>query len=223
MNAAQITFTNRRPRFARHGKDRSLDPKTNERATRLNFSTIRTGHNGARPVLPCSSGPPTASRQSDKTTASQDQARQSSTCNRAGDSHSVEDKGRVKRWTRCRSGADDVGADPQPIGRDTSIFFVKQPYASSITTFHNARARFGAFASDLATFVARSAGSSRVEWTSKKPKFGLQRMGNAPKITRRAFFLGKCHRVVMVACLNNVKLSVVLPRQEAALEPRNAS
>jgi hypothetical protein len=63
----------------------------------------------------------------------------------------------------------------------------------------------------------------RVEWISKKPKFGLQQMGNAPKITRRAFFLGKCHRVAMVACLNNVKLSVVLPRQDAASEPRNAS
>jgi hypothetical protein len=63
----------------------------------------------------------------------------------------------------------------------------------------------------------------RVEWINKKPKFGLQQMGNAPKITRRAFFLGKCHRVAMVACLNNVKLSVVLPRQDAASEPRNAS
>src|ERR1700746_2704106 len=98
--------------------------------------------------------------------------------------------------------------------------FVKQPYASSITKFHNNAnnvpqcARFSAFASALATIVARSAGSSRVDkqeaqvWT---------------KITRRAFFLGKCHRVAMVACLNNVKLSVVLPRQDAASEPRNAS
>jgi hypothetical protein len=108
--------------------------------------------------------------------------------------------------------------------------FVKQPYAM----FHNnvpqhannvpQRARFSAFASTLTTFVARSAGSSNVvEWISEKPKFGPQQMGYAPKITRRAFFLGKCHRVAMVACLNNVKLSVVLPRQEAALEPRNAS
>ena len=45
-------------------------------------------------------------------------------------------------------------------------------------------------------------------------------MGNAPKITRRDFFLGKCHRVAMVACLNNVKLSGVLTRQEAALGQR---
>ena len=33
----------------------------------------------------------------------------------AGHAHAVERKGRVKRWTRCRSGANDVGADPQPV------------------------------------------------------------------------------------------------------------
>jgi hypothetical protein len=49
-----------------------------------------------------------------KSTASQDQARQSSTCNGTGDSDTVEHKGRVKGW---RSGtANDVSADPQPIG-----------------------------------------------------------------------------------------------------------
>ena len=32
-----------------------------------------------------------------------------------GTAHAVERKGRVKRWTRCRSGANDVGADPQPV------------------------------------------------------------------------------------------------------------
>ena len=60
-----------------------------------------------RLAMPCSSGPPTASRQGQKSTASQDQARQSRTDDGTGDGHAVEHKGRVKR-----SLASDVGADP---------------------------------------------------------------------------------------------------------------
>jgi hypothetical protein len=58
----------------------------------------------------------TAARQGQKSTASQDQARQSRTGDGSRDSHAVKHKGRVKR-----SLASDVGADAQPIRRDTSI------------------------------------------------------------------------------------------------------
>src|SRR5262245_43454551 len=64
----------------------------------------------------------TAARQDQKNTASQDQARQSRTDDRTRDGHAVEHKGRVK-WSL----ASDVGADPQPIGRNTSIAVISCP------------------------------------------------------------------------------------------------
>ena len=80
------------------------------------------------PRLARSSGPPTASRQGEKTTASQDQARQSSTNDGTGDSHAVDDEGRVKLWHRGAINAtNNVSADPQPIGRDASIAVISCP------------------------------------------------------------------------------------------------
>jgi len=64
----------------------------------------------------------TAARQSQQSNASQDQARQSRTDDGSRDSHAVKHKGRVKR-----SLASDVGADPQPIGFDTSITVIPCP------------------------------------------------------------------------------------------------
>jgi hypothetical protein len=82
------------------------------------------------------------------------------------------------------------------------------------TTSHNAQSLVHLLRLLQSSLQAGRRFEQGCEWISKKPKFGLQQMGNAPKITRPALFLGKCHRVAMVACLNNVKLSVVLPQQE---------
>src|SRR3981189_815039 len=62
-----------------------------------------------------SGGLPPPSPPAEKATARQDQAGQSSTGDGGGHAHTVERKGRVKRWTRCRIGANDGGADPQPV------------------------------------------------------------------------------------------------------------
>src|SRR5215471_6447603 len=78
-----------------------------------------------RLAMPCSSGPPTASHQRQKSTASQDQARQSRTDDRTGDEHAVEHEGRVKLWRRVAT--NNVSADPQPIGRDASIAVISCP------------------------------------------------------------------------------------------------
>jgi hypothetical protein len=68
----------------------------------------------------------TAARQDQKNTTSQDQARQSSTNNGAGDAHAVEDEGRVELWRRGAT-TNNVSADPQPIGLDTSITVISCP------------------------------------------------------------------------------------------------
>jgi hypothetical protein len=52
----------------------------------------------------------TASRQGEKSTASQDEAGQSCTGDGGRDGHAVEDKGRVKCWRSVT--ANDVGANP---------------------------------------------------------------------------------------------------------------
>ena len=65
---------------------------------------------------------PMASPPGKKTTARGHQARQSSTSNGAGHGDAVKHKGRIKR-----SLASDIGADPQPIGVNTSITVISCP------------------------------------------------------------------------------------------------
>src|SRR5262249_62338102 len=60
-----------------------------------------------------------APAQGEKTPACEYQAGQSCTANWTGDGHAVKHKGRVKCWRSVT--ADDVGADPQPIGLDTYV------------------------------------------------------------------------------------------------------
>src|SRR5215467_15270338 len=58
---------------------------------------------------------PPPSPPAEQATASEDQTGQSCTGDGTGHALAGERKGRVKRWTRCRIGANDVGADPQPV------------------------------------------------------------------------------------------------------------
>src|SRR5262249_57428425 len=67
----------------------------------------------------------TASCKGHKNTASQDQTRQSRTDDGAGDTHAVEHEGRVKLG--CRGATNDVGADPQPVGCNTSLTVISCP------------------------------------------------------------------------------------------------
>ena len=64
----------------------------------------------------------TPSPPAEKATAREDQARQSGTSDGTGNGHAVEHKGCVKR-----SLASDIGADPQPIGVNTSITVISCP------------------------------------------------------------------------------------------------
>jgi hypothetical protein len=73
--------------------------------------------------------------------------------------------------------------------------FVKQPYAmfhNNVPQNANNVPQSVQGSVHLLQLLQRSLQGApvRVEWISKKPKFGLQQMGNAPKISRRDFFWG---------------------------------
>ena len=91
-----------------------VDASANAHANAPKVIFFMTPSQVVTPFEPSGDLPP-PSPPAEKATARQDQAGQSSTNDGAGDGLARERKGRVKRWTRHRIGADDVGADPQPV------------------------------------------------------------------------------------------------------------